>query len=1005
MKISTIAPRLVLSFLLISSALHAQGSLQGSVSDSLQHDPLIGVNVFLKGTSLGGITDIEGKFKIVRIPQGTYTVRISYLGYVTKEKTVSIVNDKTTKLDAELMGDVLQGEVVIITAQARGQMAAINQQLTAKTIVNVVSEEKIKELSDANAAEAIGRLPGVSLIRSGGEATKIVLRGLSSKFANITVDGVKIPATDPNTRDVDLSAISQGSLAGIELYKSLTSDQDADAIAGTVNLVTRNAPPERTLTLDLKGDYNKLMASAKQYDLSARYTERFFNDIVGVQLQGNLERKIRSKEDITYAYQYYKDSQNSNSPTNIDYRMGPFTVDFTDEVRTRQGGQAIVDIKTPDSGSVKVSGLYSSTGRDYTLFNRSYVGISGSNGSMDYNYRTTQTDISTVNTSVQGHNFFAGFDIDWTASFAQSRTDNPYDFAMKFTESPGVVIGGVPSGRDHPETNIIPFALNDFSAAACSTSVFYSQTNYDRDRTAVANIARTYTLSDLFSGTVKMGGKYREKTRYMNQQELDDNNILHGFSDVGVDVARLKTTRFLDYYLHRKSSGPALSDFIDYPAASRDLLGIYKMTPLINVDAMKLWYDLTKNSITNGEIEYGPSAQAALNEYAVAEHVGAGYLMNTLNIGQAATLITGLRVESESNDYTSHYTNGGVSTIVIRQIADTIKTANTTYSETIWLPNLQLTLRPTDYLTVRAAAYKALARPDYNMRLANFYISGNGGTTFTLGNPYIKDTRAWNYELNTLIHDNTIGLISISGFYKVIDNLYHQMSGVSVDQVDSLFATQGMTWQTTAPFASIIHQRSLHNLTMPYNSLRTSYAWGFEFEHQLNFGFLPGYLSNFTLSYNVSLTRSETYIIGSQTVSHSDTTYDLRGNPHLTVTNFHVPVEYKRESEGQPKLYGNAALGYDIGGFSVRLSVFYQDEYVQQYSQDGQADIVVNTFSKWDLALKQKLSDEIAVMLNINNLTNREETTSLKNNSSTWVIPRTAELYGLTADVGVRISL
>ncbi len=1005
MKISTFARTLLLSIVLLPGMLSAQGTLQGSISDAQQKDPLIGVNVFLKGTALGGVTNIEGKYKVVRIPQGTYTVRISYLGYMTKEATVSIANDKITTFDAQLVGDVIQGEMVVITAQARGQMAAINQQLTAKTIVNVVSEEKIKELSDANAAEAIGRLPGVSLIRSGGEATKIVLRGLSSKFSNITIDGVKIPATDPNTRDVDLSTISQGSLSGIELYKSLTSDQDADAIAGTVNLVTRNAPPERTITIDLKGDYNKLMASAKQYDFSARYAERFLNDIVGVQLQGNLERKIRSKEDISYAYQYYKDTQNSNSATNVDYRMGPFTVDFTDEVRTRQGMQAIVDVKTPDSGSVKLSGLYSSTGREYTLFNRAYVGISGSTGSMDYNYRTTETDISTVNTSLQGRNYFAGFDIDWSASFAESKTENPYDFAMKFTESPGVVVGGVPSGRDQPEINIIPFAMNDFSAAACSTSVFYSQKNYDRDRTGVANIARAYTLSDLFSGTLKAGGKYREKTRYMNQQELDDNNILHGFSDVGVDVARMKTTRFLDYYLHRKTSGPALSDFIDYPASSRDLLGIYKMTPLINVDAMKEWYDLTKNAIANGEAEYGASAQAALNEYAVTEHVSAGYLMNTLNIGQAATLIAGLRVESESNNYTAHYTNGAISTIVIRQIVDSVKTANTSYEETIWLPNLQLTLRPTDYLTVRAAAYKALARPDYNMRLANFYISGNGGTTFNLGNPNIKDTRAWNYELNTQIHNNTIGLISISGFYKVIDNLYHQMSGVSIDQVDSLFATQGMTWQTTAPFASIIHQRSLHNLTMPYNSLRTSYAWGFEFEHQMNLGFLPGYLSNFMLSYNVSVTRSETYIIGSQTVSRSDTTYDLRGNPHLTVTNFHVPVEYKRESEGQPKLYGNAALGYDIGGFSVRLSVFYQDEYVQQYSQDGQADIVVNTFSKWDLALKQKLTDEISVMLNINNLTNREETTSFKNNSSTWVIPRTAELYGLTADVGVRISL
>jgi hypothetical protein len=266
MKIMSTLHTVVLALFVLPSMIFAQGSLQGAVSDSTANDPLIGVNVFLKGTALGGVTDIEGKYKISKITPGKYIVRVSYIGYKSREIPVTITDDKTTVINARLLPDVIEGEVVVITAQARGQMAAINQQVSSNTIVNVISEEKIKELPDANAAEAIGRLPGVSLIRSGGEATKIVLRGLSSKFSNITVDGVKIPATDPNTRDVDLSTISQGSLSGVELFKSLTSDQDADAIAGAVNLVTRNAPSERTVTIDLKGDYNKLMASAKQYD-------------------------------------------------------------------------------------------------------------------------------------------------------------------------------------------------------------------------------------------------------------------------------------------------------------------------------------------------------------------------------------------------------------------------------------------------------------------------------------------------------------------------------------------------------------------------------------------------------------------------------------------------------------------------------------------------------------------------------------------------------------------
>ena len=82
------------------------------------------------------------------------------------------------------MADIVESETVIVSAQAAGQVAAINQQLSSNTIVNVISEEKIQELPDANAAEAIGRLPGVSIQRSGGEANKITLRGLSDKYTS-----------------------------------------------------------------------------------------------------------------------------------------------------------------------------------------------------------------------------------------------------------------------------------------------------------------------------------------------------------------------------------------------------------------------------------------------------------------------------------------------------------------------------------------------------------------------------------------------------------------------------------------------------------------------------------------------------------------------------------------------------------------------------------------------------------------------------------------------------
>ena len=87
---------------------------------------------------------------------------------------------------------VIGGEQITVTAQAEGQMAAINQQLSARTITNVVSSARIQELPDANAAESVGKLPGVAILRSGGEGNKVIIRGLSPQYNNIKINGVKM---------------------------------------------------------------------------------------------------------------------------------------------------------------------------------------------------------------------------------------------------------------------------------------------------------------------------------------------------------------------------------------------------------------------------------------------------------------------------------------------------------------------------------------------------------------------------------------------------------------------------------------------------------------------------------------------------------------------------------------------------------------------------------------------------------------------------------------------
>ena len=92
----------------------------------------------------------------------------------------------------QLSPEAIMGEEVVITMQAKGQRAAINQQLSSNAITNIVSSDKIREVPDVNAAESIGRLPGVSLRRSGGEGNQVVVRGLSPQYTIVEVDGVRL---------------------------------------------------------------------------------------------------------------------------------------------------------------------------------------------------------------------------------------------------------------------------------------------------------------------------------------------------------------------------------------------------------------------------------------------------------------------------------------------------------------------------------------------------------------------------------------------------------------------------------------------------------------------------------------------------------------------------------------------------------------------------------------------------------------------------------------------
>ncbi len=993
----------VVSISILLSNGFSASKIRGVVTDSLTSRTLVGANVFLVGTALGSATDIEGSYRIESVPAGSYKLRVSYIGYTDREYDISIEDDKSLILNVGLTPDVIRGQEVIVQGQALGQAAAINQQITSSTIMNVVSEEKIKELPDANAAEAIGRLPGISLLRSGGEANKVILRGLEDKFTNITIDGVKIPPTDATSRGVDLSTLSQSTLSGIELYKAITSDKDGDALAGTINLVTKKAPQVQKIKFDAKGIYNDMMESANQYDFSLQYGNRFFKDILGVQVTGNLEKRIRSNERITLEY--------NQNPTQSDagYYIDNFILEFTDEVRKRNGLGLLLDIDTPDQGSIRINNVYGRTMRDYFWYSRDYPSnLGGDNaGNPEYDYRDREQEIKTYNSSIHGDNKILGFGLNWGLSYSESESDYPFDYEAYFIETNGM--NASPKIQSNPE-QLIDYAVNDFTSANLYWIYYRSQRNFDKERTAFLNIDKQYSLFTIFSGQVKFGGKYKIKNRSNHSSQDFTPYYLGKFKqyelvDGVIQPKDFSGSYFEDWFNQGILYIPISEFYSEYE--TRDVYDKYILNPLIDRSRMRQWWYLNRNGVdvTGNVDEVWSNPLIKYDDYNVTERVSAGYFMNTLNIGRAITLITGVRVEKEDNDYLSCYMPNMISGFPVPEnsILDTTSSA----SQIVWLPNYNLAVSPFNFMKIRFAAYKALARPDFNMRLERFIAGRPAEASSSLevyvGNPKLKTAQAWNYEVNTSFFGDAIGLISVSAYYKEIKDMFHMLNKFNTTAVkdaqgvyqDTLMQRFGIHWSSGM-------SGSAYNLTLPYNSPKPTKVWGFEFEHQINFTSFPGLLKHLVLSYNASIVRSEAYIWAQKTDS---VYYDPPGPMRPTYVKYTTLVERKQRLEGMPEFFGNIALGYDIGKFSGRISVFHQGEYIISYSATGESDRINNPFTRVDLTIKQGITENIEVFFNVSNLTNIEEGSSILNRVYDRKLFRNSEMYGVTADFGVMLKL
>jgi len=183
------------------------------------------------GTSIA--SNAQGQFFINDLDRGSLTVTITYVGFKEFTKQVTVVAGQTATVDVKLEVASQNLEVLVTAERASGEAGQVNREITSDNIVQVLSADVIRSLPNANMADALGRLPSVTLERDEGEGKYVQVRGTEPRLTNVTIDGINVPSPENFARQIKLDAVPADIVESVEINKTLQANMDADGIGGS----------------------------------------------------------------------------------------------------------------------------------------------------------------------------------------------------------------------------------------------------------------------------------------------------------------------------------------------------------------------------------------------------------------------------------------------------------------------------------------------------------------------------------------------------------------------------------------------------------------------------------------------------------------------------------------------------------------------------------------------------------------------------------------------------
>ncbi len=788
----------ILAVLFALPMLFAQGTglISGHVADP-SGGVLVGAKVDIEPGNWSAVTDSQGEFAVRDLAPGSYTVTVSYVGFTSYEGKVDVAGGRAVRVDA-VMRVASAGEEIIVTAERpRAEAEAINRSRTSDNILQVLPAEVIRSLPNVNIADALGRLPSVTLERDEGEGKYVQIRGTAPRLSNVTVNGVNVPSPENGVRNVKLDVIPSDLVESVEINKTLSPNQDGDAIGGSVNLRTKSAGDAPYLSLEGDGGFTPIVGGRYLDTFTGTAGNRFGkNKKFGLLFGGTYDFNGRGINDLEPAPTVVSGVNTYAGEDLRDYRY----------YRDRWGYGGTADYKLGELSSIYVRGLYS----HFDNFGDRWVYSPGINtfltptqGDVDGNVSANvqiRRPIQVIGSlAIGGKHTFDRSWMAWGVSISRAGQtnvsgdptasfDGPQNVPFSVVTTDSLTPKLVTSDGSNPYDPSL-FSLSRYSVVGGRGAQLNLQASWSG--------ARNYSWSG-HPGTIEIGGKFRNAHKYNEASDLEYNSttnpllsqFLGTFSDSG--------------YYDKKFTLPA---------------------PLANYGKIRSFFDANP-TLFSLDVNRSKS-RTDPNNYNLVEQIGAAYVMNTLDVGRWH-LLGGVRFENTNVDVLGYHvifdsSGNYASTTPQRQ--------NGSYLDV--LPSVQARYALTKDSGIRLAYGRGLARPDFG-DLPPYLVQNDKRNSISIGNPNLQAEHANNYDILYEHYLRPLGLFTVGYFYKDISKpIYFVQTTVAAGQ----------------PFAG-------YNQTQPVNG-SSAHVQGFELAYEERLTFLPGALRGLGISANYSYTQSQ----------------------------------------------------------------------------------------------------------------------------------------------------